>query len=604
MASFRKQEMDSITISVDHEISLHPKENEEIGFPSVQEDDDYTWTKNVILAMDKDNWNCFKDYVYVLPGAKARKVNEEGETFLHLAVARGKEQFVKGLVNLMSPEDLLLTDKYGYTALSLAAISGTKEMAEIMVEKNPKLLLVHNKVSDDIHEIPVVTAARHENTDMVHYLYEHTPKDQLDPDKGKDGATLLTKLIISDLFDIALDLLNKYPTLAIADDYDKRNAITELARKPSTFPSGRRHKLWQKFKSTLGFKIREGKSEMQALQILEIISTQVSKLDDKQLEAAGVYKAVLEATKFGIVEFVFTVMKYNQHLENCKDASGRGILLYAIMYRQERVFNLLQNISDRKNRFSYIGKETGNNTLHEAAIYNRFSQIDRISGVALQMQRELQWFEEVEKLVPPKLKDQLNNQGLTPRDLFAEEHAALVEKGEKWMKETATGCMVVAALIATVVFTAAFTIPGGNDDKGNPIFIKSDMFIIFIIMDALSLFTSCSSMLMFLAILTSRYAKQDFLLSLPRKLILGLSSLFLSIGTMMAAFCATLFIVIRNENSEENSKDNSWVPVTGTVLAALPVTLFIMLQFPLLVDMIYKTYGPSVFAKKNKDMSL
>ncbi|KAF5192555.1 hypothetical protein FRX31_017858 [Thalictrum thalictroides] len=106
--------------------------------------------------------------------------------------------------------------------------------------------------------------------------------------------------------DIALDLLNKYPTLAITYDYDGRNAITELARKPSTFPSGRRYKLWQQFKSTLGFKIREGKSEMQALQILEIRSTQVSKLDGKQLEAAGVYKAVLEATKFGIVEFVYT----------------------------------------------------------------------------------------------------------------------------------------------------------------------------------------------------------------------------------------------------------------------------------------------------------
>ncbi|KAF5186903.1 Ankyrin repeat family protein [Thalictrum thalictroides] len=62
---------------------------------------------------------------------------------------------------------------------------------------------------------------------------------------------------------------------------------------------------------------------------------------------------------------------------------------------------------------------------------------------------------------------------MTPRELFAEEHAALVEKGEKWMKETAAGCMVVAALIATVVFAAAFTLPGGNKEYSGHIWLKS-----------------------------------------------------------------------------------------------------------------------------------
>ncbi|PIA41759.1 hypothetical protein AQUCO_02200296v1, partial [Aquilegia coerulea] len=482
--------MDTITTSLDHVVSIQPEEeNEERELLSREkttslekDDDDYTWTNPFIHAMERDDWKTFKSLLHVLSGAEGRKVNKEGETFLHLAVANGKALFVIELAKLMSPEDLVLTDRDGYTALSLVAISGTKEMAEIMVKKNKDLVLVC-----DVHELPVVTAARHENTDMVHYLYWQTPKELFRPDKGKDGATLLTKLIISDLFDIALDLLETFRTLAISEDYDGRNAITVLARKPSAFPSGRQHGHWQQCKATLsriyvagkrleglteflteikrGFKIRATKSEVQALQILEIISTQVSKLDDKQLKVVGVYQAVLQATKFGIVEFVYEVMKYNRHLVNCKDASGRGIFLYAIRHRQEKVFNLIQDMRDRRSRFRYIGKEDGNNTLHEAAIYNRFSQIDRISGVALQMQRELQWFEEVEKLAPPILKDQVNNQGMTPRELFEEEHAALVEKGENWMKETARGCMVVAALIATVVFTAAFTLPGGNDDN-------------------------------------------------------------------------------------------------------------------------------------------
>ncbi|PWA40779.1 PGG domain-containing protein [Artemisia annua] len=41
--------------------------------------------------------------------------------------------------------------------------------------------------------------------------------------------------------------------------------------------------------------------------------------------------------------------------------------------------------------------------------------------------------------------------------------------------------------------------------------------------DAISLFSSAASILMFLSILTSRYAERDFLKSLPKKLTLGSS---------------------------------------------------------------------------------
>ncbi|PIA41769.1 hypothetical protein AQUCO_02200301v1, partial [Aquilegia coerulea] len=550
-------------------------------------DGDYTWTKPFTTAMEREDWKSFKNLFDVLPRAGARKVNDERETLLHLAVRSRKEIFVLELVRLMLPKDLMLKDKDGYTALSLVAISGTKDMAEAMVEKN-KHLVLGIKVSKGHVELPVVTAARNENTDVALYLYSETPIEELNPDKGKDGATLLTQLITSDLFDTALDLLHKLPQLSITDDKDGRNAISVLARKPSAFPSGRRHELWQQYKS---IKIRKTKSEIHALELLEIISIQVSKMDEKQLKAAGVYQAVLDATKFGIVEFVYKLMKYNRHLENCKDEDGKSTFLYAIIYRQEKVFNLIQDMRNKKTPFSYVGKKDGNNTLHQAAVLDRFSRIDRISGVHLQMQSELQWFEEVEKLVPPKFKDELNHQGMTPRDLFTEQHKPLVEKGEKWLKETSNACTIIAALIATVMVTAAYTIPGGVDNKGHPVFLTSDLFLFFVIMNALSLFASCSSMLIFLGITTSRYTEQDFLRLLPTKLIFALITLFLSIGTMMAAFCATLFIVLRGQNH--------WVPIAGSSLA-LPVSLlFLLLQFPHLVDMIYKTYGPGAFVKKN-----
>ncbi|KAF2292212.1 hypothetical protein GH714_016963 [Hevea brasiliensis] len=135
--------------------------------------------------------------------------------------------------------------------------------------------------------------------------------------------------------------------------------------------------------------------------------------------------------------------------------------------------------------------------LHLAA---KLNASNKISGAALQMQRELQWFQEMEKVVQPSYKENIGENGHIPRILFTKEHKNLVETGEKWMKDTATSCATVAALVITVVFAAAFTVPGGNNsDKGIPIYLKETAFMIFAISDALGLFASSTSLLMFLA---------------------------------------------------------------------------------------------------------
>ncbi|XP_026459562.1 ankyrin repeat-containing protein NPR4-like [Papaver somniferum] len=143
-----------------------------------------------------------------------------------------------------------------------------------------------------------------------------------------------------------------------------------------------------------------------------------------------------------------------------------------------------------------------------------------------------------------------NEKNKTPRELFSVQHDGLAKEAEKWMKETAQACMIVTTLIATVMLAAAFTLPGGSDQNtGRPLRATTTPFKIFIISDAVSLFSSCTSVLMFFAILTSRYAEMDFLTSLPKKMILGLSTLFISIATMMATFAATLVIVLPGEAS-------------------------------------------------------
>ncbi|TXG68611.1 hypothetical protein EZV62_003546 [Acer yangbiense] len=268
-----------------------------------------------------------------------------------------------------------------------------------------------------------------------------------------------------------------------------------------------------------------------------------------------------------------------------------NILQAAIKHRQVKIVNIIKEIfpTATKSMCAELMKSDQSTTLHLAGELAPQIKLLSVSGAALQMQRELQWFKEVKEIEFPILWDVKNENGETTKDVFRRAHKELAKEGEKWMKDTANSCMLVSALIATVLFAAAFTVPGGNtnDDKGIPIFLRTNAFTIFAISYALGLFSSLTSLLMFLAIITARYEVEDFLESLPKKLIIGLGSLFVSIAAMIIAFGAALTIAL-------NERWN-WVFVPITLLASFPVAIFVMLQLPLFVQMVRSTYGASIF---------
>jgi hypothetical protein len=199
----------------------------------------------------------------------------------------------------------------------------------------------------------------------------------------------------------------------------------------------------------------------------------------------------------------------------------------------------------------------------------------------------------VESIVQPFLFEAQNQKGQTPQELFRESHKELVKEGEKWMKETATSCTVAGALIVTIMFAAAITVPGGNE-KGLPVFLNEKLFMLFIIFDALSLLSMSTSLLMFIGILTAHYAEEDFLKFLPNKMIIGLSTLIFSIATMMITFCASLFIILPR-------KSRMLIPLV--CLAGVPVVVFAWMQFGLLIDMVISTYRPGIILDKKVKQS-
>ncbi|XP_022036632.2 ankyrin repeat-containing protein NPR4 [Helianthus annuus] len=268
-------------------------------------------------------------------------------------------------------------------------------------------------------------------------------------------------------------------------------------------------------------------------------------------------------------------------------ATLRGYFLLLLKWAT-RIF-LIYEIGAMKDLITPIKDIKGNNMLHMVAKKAKQNQIQNVSGAALEMQRELSWFKEVEQLIPPSYRQRKNIAGETPRDLFAKEHAYLISKGKDWMNNY----MLVATLIATIVFAAAFTLPGGyKQDTGIPFFRKEPSLIIFVISNAVSLISSSTSVLIFLSILTSRYAERDSMQLLPSRLMFGIATLFLSIVTMMIAFSASFFLLYKGKLE--------WVPITITCLAGVPVILFARMQFHLLVDIFDYTYRSKYHFKPKK----
>nr|GEY39000.1 ankyrin repeat family protein [Tanacetum cinerariifolium] len=187
------------------------------------------------------------------------------------------------------------------------------------------------------------------------------------------------------------------------------------------------------------------------------------------------------------------------------DKDGQNIFQLTVLNRSEKVYSyILHHGRNAKFRFSISEDADGNNILHLAG---RLSPMHKLaSRPALQMQKELQWFEEVKRVVGTAHTRALNKNKETPMTAFRKQHKELRKDGEEWMKKTADSYTITATLIITIVFAAAITVPGGTDDKtGKPIYEMKPSFIIFAVADAISLFTATTSLLSFLYILTARY---------------------------------------------------------------------------------------------------
>ncbi|KAM1058610.1 hypothetical protein ACFX2I_023330 [Malus domestica] len=476
----------------------------------------------------------------------------------------------------MTEEQLETKNTFGETALTIAAAKNIK-IVECLVAKNKKLLGI---ARDSSQMTPILIAAKNDQWDIVRYLYSVTPLEDLKPDKGPCGSELVICCLRAKQFGIHVC---DAPSVSDAR-INVQNQENEQGDQGNSTDLGLLQVLPSRLSEFLGINhIRELKlHHVRSQQILDLIKY-LNK--EEMAEIYGLFDTVRLAAQNGIVELVITLCKAKPRL------LLSSLFHHAVECRQENVYSLVYG-TGKRNYLVTLKDGSGKIMLDYAAMLSPSERLDGIAGAALQMQRERQWYKEVESsVVTATGASPFKEDYLKAARLFTHNHKELHEKGEKWMKDTASSYIIVSALIITIIFAAAFTVPGvNNQETGFPVFLNEKLFMVFIVSDAISLFSSVTSALMLLCILTSRYAEDDFLKSLPTKMIIGLSTLFISVATMMVAYSSAIFLMLR---------DKLWIITPIFFLASIPV-IFVWMQFPLLVEIFVSTYGRGIFNRKVK----
>ena len=153
-------------------------------------------------------------------------------------------------------------------------------------------------------------------------------------------------------------------------------------------------------------KLGPADKESEALQLLKILWKNIaikpkSEIDDiirgqpvRHQNGSTKYpsRVLFIAAKMGNWKFIVELIKSYPDLIWKQDDKGQTIFHVAVKRRHEKIYNLLYEIGAMKDLITPIKDKESNNMLHLVAKSGKPKRYQNVSGVALQMQRELLWF--------------------------------------------------------------------------------------------------------------------------------------------------------------------------------------------------------------------
>ncbi|KAE9460353.1 hypothetical protein C3L33_07743, partial [Rhododendron williamsianum] len=292
-------------------------------------------------------------------GSLTAKINEYGETALHVAAGAGRSSkaidFVKRLVAKMSTEAVTFSDQNNCTPLHLAAWAGNKEAAKVLLKKQPSLLYIRENTNFSALDM----AARNAKKDTLVYL--------------------LAKIKDDDFSEIFPDGDSTAHFLILLDDDSGELVMKEETTSHIGVPCIK--------------KIQDQKKmHLQALKLLKCLCVRIGSLNDSDAYKKSAKDALLTAAKLGIHEVMEEIVESFPNLLWAKNKEKLNLFQIAVKERHAGVFNLIYQMGDYQEILVQIRDDSGNNLLHLAGRLGP-EKNNMISGAALQMQRELQWFE-------------------------------------------------------------------------------------------------------------------------------------------------------------------------------------------------------------------
>ncbi|XVE87718.1 hypothetical protein DITRI_Ditri19aG0010300 [Diplodiscus trichospermus] len=291
------------------------------------------------------------------------------------------------------------------------------------------------------------------------------------------------------------------------------------------------------------------------------------------------------AVSTGIVEIVKAILdRYPQAVEHI-NKKGHNILHVTFLHRKTKVFDFLVRKYKAKMLVKGIDSDgstilhklvrgidnDGSTILHHAANTEYYDRGTKPTP-PLQLQEELKWFERVKKSLPSHFTLHRNKEDKTADQLFEDKHKEQLKTAQDWVKTTCESCSTVAVLVAGVVFAAAYQPPGSFHKNGRPVLQDKPLYSFFTVMDVAGLASSLTSVVIFLSVLTYSLEFKDFLSRIPRRISIGFTFLFFSVGSTMLTFTATILLLVQMKFKTQS---------LTYAAALLPICVFAVFQFPL-----------------------
>ncbi|RYR13186.1 hypothetical protein Ahy_B04g070301 isoform A [Arachis hypogaea] len=588
-------------------------------------------------TLEKD-WN---DAVEVLAGDKNQRLwpyileepmTKSNDTLLHVVTMHFNHKFFGDFLRLISVEvrrDILsVKNKNGDTALHLAAEIGCIEICKLIVAEERRGGSNNSSRSSLVHirnhrlETPLFLAALHGYEETFLLLHEHSKQCGASrssfsgmPWRRERGETMLHCTLERGHFALAYKIIHLYDEEKIVFALDERGTtpLHVLATKHSAFKSSTNFGLWRTllYHSTsieplppkqpdhsdenrvVDIRLPEDEKQHQEPDLGKKVSTM---LKTYMMSVFGHLQREIKKTKKMKYNHVWSSRVMNNIVEkleaNWYFIHGTNPALADPIYeeRVERIFSIIKSSDDKKSKTALKKENEANQKKQENEEEENWETMPIIltaakNGILEMVEGMLSYApayiqEYLESVAPPHLIFQYNNKKELPADIFSESHNELMVKAGDWLKSTSESCSVVAALIAGVAYATTSNLPGGtNDNTGKPTLVGQPVFNMFLVASLLALCFSVTALVMFLSILTSRQQPKYYKWELPLKLLLGLSSLFVSIAAMLISFCSAYFFVFK-----DGMHHMEFIIIYAAT--CLPVTFYAAAQFPLYWDLI------------------